>query len=221
MCTKLFLFLLALVSVFRTNKFSRMIREITTLFGILLTVLCCSVHAKTIYRYNTPLDFQRYYTTQIISELTDNYVKIIDFDSKMQLLSHKIVTGKSPEYQCTDRIVGEQAASLGHAYKYWLSNQLDYCEIDSRSFPYIYDSIVSELIVEPSIIILNIPNDIPSELELPNGTLIQHVFDLIPIADFSSLYPVISKRLTQNGTLVVKEGKYTFQLLLLSKGDMK
>lgn len=198
-----------------------MIRKITTLFGILLSVLCCPVYAKTVYRYNSPLDFQRYYTTQIISELTDSHIRIIDFDSNMQLLSHKIVTGKSLEYQCTDRIIGEQAASLGHAYKYWFSNQLDYCEIDSSFFPYIYDSIVSELIVEPSTIILNIPNDIPPELELPNGTLIQHVFELIPIADFSSLYPVISKRLTQNGTLVVKEGKYTFQLLLLSKGDMK
>lgn len=198
-----------------------MIRKITLLLAMVLSVFCGAVQAKAIYRFNSSLDVQRQYTTQIIRELSKSDIEVILFDSNRQLLSHKIVTGNVPTNLCADEIFTEDVTRFGHAYKYWFSDQLEYCEIDPKAFPYSYDAVVSERVIEPSIVILPIPNDIPADLELSEVKLIQYIFQLIPMADFSSLYPAISTRLTKNGTLVVKEGKYTFQLLLLSKGDMK
>ncbi|MCG9713018.1 hypothetical protein L1D29_09365, partial [Shewanella insulae] len=209
------------LQIFRTSKFSRMKRKIPLLWAMLLFVFCAAVQAKAIYRFNSSLDVQRQYTTQIIRKLNESDIDVIEFDSNLQLLSHRIVSGELPVSVCAESIITEDAARVGHAYKYWFSGQLEYCEMDPRSFPYSYDSVISELDVEQSIIVLHIPNDIPVDLELPVGKLIQYIFQLIPMADFSSLYPAISKQLTKNGTLVVKEGKYNFQLLLLSKGDMK
>ncbi|QYJ70887.1 hypothetical protein K0H59_17985 [Shewanella sp. FJAT-51649] len=198
-----------------------MIRKITLLLVMVLSVFCGAVQAKVIYRFNSSLDIQRQYTTQIIRELSESEIEVIVFDSNLQLLSHKIVTGNMPANLCADKILTEDVTRFGHAYKYWFSEQLQYCEIDPKAFPYSYNAVISEQYIEPSIIVLHIPNDIAADLELPEGQLIQYIFQLIPIAEFSSLYPAISTRLTKNGTLVVKEGKYTFQLLLLSKGDMK
>uniref|UniRef100_Q0HZ93 Uncharacterized protein n=1 Tax=Shewanella sp. (strain MR-7) TaxID=60481 RepID=Q0HZ93_SHESR len=198
-----------------------MIRKITLILAMVLSVFCGAVQAKAIYRLNSSLDVQRQYTTQIIRELSESDIEVIVFDSNRQLLSHKIVIGNMPENLCAENIPAEDVTRFGHAYKYWFSDQLEYCEIDPKAFPYSYDAVVSERDIEPSIIVLHIPNDIPADLELPEAKLIQYIFQLIPMADFSSLYPAFSIRLTKNGTLVVKEGKYTFQLLLLSKGDMK
>ncbi|TVP15682.1 hypothetical protein [Shewanella sp. KCT] len=196
-------------------------RKISLLLAVLLFVFCTEIQAKAIYRFNSSLDVQRQYTTQIIRELNESDIDVIEFDSNGLLLSHKIVSGEIPVSLCSENILAEDVTRVGHAYKYWFSGQLEYCEIEPSSFPYSYDSVIHELVVEPSIIVLHIPNDIPADLELPEGKLIKYIFQLIPLADFSSLYPAISKQLTKNGTLVVKEGKYTFHLLLLSKGDMK
>lgn len=196
-------------------------RKIPLLLAVLLFVFCTEIQAKAIYRFNSSLDVQRQYTTQIIRELNESDIDVIEFDSNGLLLSHKIVSGEIPVSLCSENILAEDVTRVGHTYKYWFSGQLEYCEIEPSSFPYSYDSVIHELVVEPSIIVLHIPNDIPADLELPEGKLIKYIFQLIPLADFSSLYPAISNQLTKNGTLVVKEGKYTFQLLLLSKGDMK
>ncbi|MFV7771628.1 hypothetical protein [Shewanella marisflavi] len=203
------------------SSFSRMKLQTSVVLIIFLFLFCTPVQALDIYRFNSSLDVHRQYTTQIIRELNENEIDIIEFDSNFNLLSHSVVHGTRPVSPCSKSILPEDVIRFGHAYKYWFSGQLKHCEIDPRTFPYSYDSVMSELPVQQSIIVLPIQNDIPADFESSEGKLIQDIFKLIPIADFSYFYPQIYQQLTKNGTLIVKEGKFTFHLLLLSKRDVK
>ncbi|NMR26683.1 hypothetical protein [Pseudoalteromonas porphyrae] len=195
-----------------------MMMKTITAFCLWQSVVCSYAFAHITYVNKSPLNIQRYFTTKIVNELSDNKFELIYFDSNLDLLSHQYFEHNAVSIQCIIDVPVEQSNKYGNAYKYWNDgNVFQSCATASTDFFSISESTLLEAVSNQNIIVLHVPNRIKPDLLLHGNLLVERAFKLMPLTEFHQAYPEITKLLKRNRRLIVGQGKHTFQLYLVVK----